>query len=396
MIARDKIILIIQSILTLGIIECLLFSFHTLDFQSIPSLCFNLLSQNLMCNVLLLHGITLIIIYFILNIISSPYIHKRKQNNLQVPYNLNKRYHRNIKNIPPPYPNGWFYICHSQDLKSGELKYISILGKEFVLFREENSIPKMNYTNSTTGTSNIQEIIISEKNGMIFMWYHLEHSTPFWEIPNIDAFDSNNYQYVGYSKHEVYTHIQDIPENGADIGHLNYLHSPLFSFFKKLGFSYRFSSKWEVMRKKKHISQIKIIQALYFMNYSIPFTKQYAFVNQYGPGIVVLEFKLSIGKASAIQTVTPIEPMYQILVHTMYMPWYIPKILCKIAFRILIDQIERDIPIWNNKIYLVSISLFLSLKILIFIFKNKPILCKGDGNIAEFRRWYKQFYINVK
>ena len=150
------------------------------------------------------------------------------------------------------------------------------------------------------------------------------------------------------------------------------------------------------MRKKKHISQIKIIQALYFMNYSIPFTKQYAFVNQYGPGIVVLEFKLSIGKASAIQTVTPIEPMYQILVHTMYMPWYIPKILCKIAFRILIDQIERDIPIWNNKIYLVSISLFLSLKILIFIFKNKPILCKGDGNIAEFRRWYKQFYINVK
>ena len=114
---------------------------------------------------------------------------------------------------------------------------------------------------------------------------------------------------------------------------LNYLHSPLFSFFKKLGFSYRFSSKWEVMSgKKKHISQIQIIQALYFMNYSIPFTKQYAFVNQYGPGIVVLEFKLSIGKASAIQTVTPIEPIYQILVHTMYMPWYIPKILCKIAF----------------------------------------------------------------
>ena len=126
---------------------------------------------------LLLHAITLIIIYFILNSLSSPYLHKRKQNNLQAPYNLNNRYHRNIKNVPPPYPNGWFYICHSQDLKSGELNYISILGKEFVLFREENNIPKMNYTNSTTGTSNIQEIIISEKNGMIFMWHHLEHST---------------------------------------------------------------------------------------------------------------------------------------------------------------------------------------------------------------------------
>ena len=38
-------------------------------------------------------------------------------------------------------------------------------------------------------------------------------------------------------------------------------------------------------------------------------------------------------------------------------------------------QLEQDIPIWENKIYL-----------------DKPILCDGDGPIGVFRLWSKQFY----
>ena len=36
---------------------------------------------------------------------------------------------------------------------------------------------------------------------------------------------------------------------------------------------------------------------------------------------------------------------------------------------------EQDIPIWNNKIY-----------------QPAPRLCDGDGPIAEFRKWFRQFY----
>ena len=38
-------------------------------------------------------------------------------------------------------------------------------------------------------------------------------------------------------------------------------------------------------------------------------------------------------------------------------------------------QIDEDIPIWEHK-----------------IFREKPALCDGDGPIAEFRSWCRQFY----
>jgi len=39
--------------------------------------------------------------------------------------------------------------------------------------------------------------------------------------------------------------------------------------------------------------------------------------------------------------------------------------------------LEADIPIWENK-----------------RFVKNPMLCDGDGPIAEFRRWATQFYSN--
>jgi hypothetical protein len=38
-------------------------------------------------------------------------------------------------------------------------------------------------------------------------------------------------------------------------------------------------------------------------------------------------------------------------------------------------QVEQDIPIWENKVYL-----------------DAPILCDGDGPIAKYRKWFQQFY----
>jgi len=37
--------------------------------------------------------------------------------------------------------------------------------------------------------------------------------------------------------------------------------------------------------------------------------------------------------------------------------------------------LQADLPIWRDKVFL-----------------ERPLLVKADGNIAEFRRWYAQFY----
>ena len=39
------------------------------------------------------------------------------------------RKRRKVGDIPPPYPNGWFAVLESRDLKKGEVKPVSILGK---------------------------------------------------------------------------------------------------------------------------------------------------------------------------------------------------------------------------------------------------------------------------
>jgi 3-ketosteroid 9alpha-monooxygenase subunit A len=37
--------------------------------------------------------------------------------------------------------------------------------------------------------------------------------------------------------------------------------------------------------------------------------------------------------------------------------------------------VQADVPIWRDK-----------------VFREKPVLVKGDGPLTEFRRWYSQFY----
>jgi 3-ketosteroid 9alpha-monooxygenase subunit A len=42
----------------------------------------------------------------------------------------------------------------------------------------------------------------------------------------------------------------------------------------------------------------------------------------------------------------------------------------------IVHQVNQDIPIWENKVYL-----------------EEPTLCDGDGPIAKYRKWFKQFYV---
>ena len=43
--------------------------------------------------------------------------------------------------------------------------------------------------------------------------------------------------------------------------------------------------------------------------------------------------------------------------------------------RDIVKQTNEDIPIWENKVY-----------------RERPVLCDGDGPIAQYRRWCQQFY----
>ena len=51
------------------------------------------------------------------------------------------------------------------------------------------------------------------------------------------------------------------------------------------------------------------------------------------------------------------------------------KTVAELNDRITNDQFLQDVPIWENRAYL-----------------SQPKLTEADGPIAQYRRWYRQFY----
>lgn len=43
-------------------------------------------------------------------------------------------------------------------------------------------------------------------------------------MPEIEEVTSGEWIYKGRTEHEIQCHVQDLPENGSDLAHLNYLH----------------------------------------------------------------------------------------------------------------------------------------------------------------------------
>ncbi len=68
-----------------------------------------------------------------------------------------------------------------------------------------------------------------EANGLVYLWHHQLGEEPPWEpvvVPELMAAgkERRRWVYQGRNEFEVACHIQDIPENGADVNHLPAVH----------------------------------------------------------------------------------------------------------------------------------------------------------------------------
>ena len=127
-------------------------------------------------------------------------------------------------------------------------------------------------------------------------------------------------------------------------------------------------------------------------------------IRQIGPGLVHLRLDTSLGRCVLVQTVTPVEPLVQRVVHRMYtaksliapyaklvlwgeaimVGWIaltIPTIQLNVVLTFLavvvvvLLQFERDVMVWNHKTYI-----------------SRPLLVAEDRTLVKHRRWYQQFY----
>nr|XP_006822277.1 PREDICTED: cholesterol desaturase daf-36-like [Saccoglossus kowalevskii] len=352
-------------------------------------------------------------LFWIRNMEDLGYVVEPGRNKRDVANEVRKRRARG--DLPPVYPNGWFRVLESWQLKIGEKKDLTIMGEHIAVFRGESGevfivdayCPHMGanvaiggrvlgdciecpfhgwvfrgedgkcvdipYTEKVPDFAKIRSWSSLERNGMILMWYDAEGRQPHWTPPIVDEVEDGSWTFRGFAQHHINAHIEEIPENGGDVSHLHYLHGP----FMILGvhWSHIWDASWHQDKDNAHIGVLNLTHRMTLLGIPITPVEVSVQARQVGPGLVFLHFKSWIGDCMLTQHVTPVEPLLLKVTHTIYGSWTVPTFIAKFFLFGELVQFERDVMVWNNKRWL-----------------SKPLLVKEDQLVAKHRRWYSQFY----
>ncbi|XP_038054598.1 cholesterol 7-desaturase-like [Patiria miniata] len=322
---------------------------------------------------------------------------------------------RKVGAIPPVYPNGWFAVLRSAELKKMETKYVHALGLHLAVFRGESGkvyitdaycphlganlaiggkvkgeciecpfhgwtyrgddgkCVKIGYAEKVPDFVKVDTHRCHEVAGFICVWFHAEKEEPSWyPLEGVEAKMSTMGK-VGFFEAYVECHAQDIIENGGDIPHLNVVHGP--QIYEK-----HYTGTFEQHETKKHIG----ITASSFVrkdskglwSYFSPAKKEKReqYQEQHGPGLSFVHF----GKELLVIANTPVGPLRQKVTFTLYSPYtkglknaIVNKLRLYFNFLVL----QGDFVIWANKTYL-----------------SKPQYVKEDSPTVAHRRWFSQFY----
>ncbi|XP_063899359.1 cholesterol 7-desaturase nvd [Helicoverpa armigera] len=319
--------------------------------------------------------------------------------------------------IPPPYPNGWFAVAESRELKVGGVTAVDALGQNLCVYRGEDGVARCvdaycphlganlavggnvcgnciecpfhkwrfgengacvsvpGVENAPKGVS-IKQWSTVERDGAIWLWYDAEDRPPLWNIEEVPELE--HWGYRGRNEFIVSAHIQEIPENGADVAHLNAVHSP--SLVSSLGEKYPllydligrhvWSASWT--KGDDHMASMTLTHDYKIMKCHLCHID--VKVTQIGPGHVRLFMQSPVGPILVSQSVTPLAPSLQRVVHRMYSPTHNAP-LAALLVKSEGAMFERDITIWNSK-----------------RFVSAPAYVKTDKTIRAFRSWFSQFY----
>jgi len=178
-------------------------------------------------------------------------------------FSKNKPPHRK----PKPYPNGWYTLMESSELKQKQVKYIECFGLNLAVFRGETGVvyisdafcphlganlaiggtvenncivcpfhgwkysgetglcvnkTLMNCNNCNDNSNNCNDNSIKiekyhsiEINNQIMLWFHTNKIAPQWYPIGVEEIMNKQYELRGKSEQYIESHIQDIAENIA-------------------------------------------------------------------------------------------------------------------------------------------------------------------------------------
>jgi len=315
-----------------------------------------------------------------------------------------------------PIPFGWFAVSLSRELATGEVRPLKYFGRDLVLFRTESGEAKVldaycphlgahlghggkvkgehiacpfhawefsgegvcqhipyarNMPPRADGKQTVHAYPVQELNQVIWVWYHPQNLAPSFELEMVPEVGNPDWTDFRVYEWTIKTIIQEAAENAADAAHFVYVHTAKdiprgeITHEGHRRFA-RYAGKTADMDEHGNIDTT-----------GTRWRDSLLETSNCGPGMTRQRF---MGLCDTLQLglVTPIDDESMHLRFCFIQPKNLnatQEFIAKALTDEISRQVEQDIPIWENK-----------------IFQANPILCDGDGPIAQFRRWFGQFY----
>lgn len=292
-----------------------------------------------------------------------------------------------------PVPNGWYSILSSDELHAGEVVSIKAADRDLVVYRGDDgaahvldahcvhmgahlgggrvvgSCVKCPYhgweyagdgrcvripysTARIPKKAEVGAYPVTERDGIVYFWHHAGGAEPNYAVPEVPEATDPEWTDARTWRFELVAALQEMAENNVDYAHFRYVHGRDAVPVGVTEHHFDGPTSWV---------EESLGEGMSFSRHS------------FGPGIALLRFPELM---TFVATTTPIDRGNCRLLWNFYFPTAMaPAADDLIASVVGPYGVLADVPIWRD-----------------MKFQERPVLVKGDGPIAEYRRWYAQFY----
>ncbi len=305
----------------------------------------------------------------------------------------------------PAAPNGWFSVGAVDDLVPGDVRPVHYLGRDLVLFRGEDARARVFDAHCPhlgahlgvggrvcgdgivcpfhgwryDGEGHLAEVPgldrtprvsarswqVCERNGRIFVWHHAADASPGFDVIGYRP-DEEHWTPWRSSTYRVRVHVQDLTENIIDRSHFAAVHD--MASPDQDHFEVTFSGASMVVEQSLKVT------AASEAGIEVDTT-----TTTCGPGIAAIEVNQGPLEMLTYIAQTPIDEQFTEVSLLFSMKRLADEqsteSISELNDQITNLQFTQDVPIWENKIY-----------------RDRPIITKVDGPVAQYRRWFRQFY----
>jgi nitrite reductase/ring-hydroxylating ferredoxin subunit len=206
-----------------------------------------------------------------------------------------------------------------------------------------------------------------EQNGLILTWYGAAGETWDWEVPVLDDAGWNR---IRWHRFDIPTHPQETTENSVDFGHFTQVHG-----FVDGSITRAVQVEGPLLSIAYRALRPLPVPALPLWKVPVDYA-----VNVWGLGYSQVDVRVDPLRLDVRVWVLPVprdDEHVDLVIGASTKKGLGPisTLARRIAHRIVCGEVEEDLDVWSYKAFI-----------------EQPPLAKGDGPVAVYRNYVKQFY----